>query len=106
MADAMGIEWLQLFSAALGGGLTVKTVDIIYQEARRRRDQTKSATKFVDEHMDPLLKAADEVVRSIVRHSGQSASCWSHRTIDARSAMWSRNKGSRAKVGRTAGHSF
>jgi hypothetical protein len=62
MADAMGIEWLQLFSAALGGGLTVKTVDIINQEARRRLDQTKSATKFVDEHMDPLLKAADEVV--------------------------------------------
>jgi hypothetical protein len=56
------ISWLQLFSAALGGGLTVKIVDIIYQEVRRRLDQTRSATKFVDEHLDPLLKAADELV--------------------------------------------
>jgi hypothetical protein len=43
MADATDISWLQLFLAALEGGLTVKIVDIIYQEARRRLDQTKSA---------------------------------------------------------------
>ena len=62
MAVAPDVGWLQLFAAALGGGLTVKLVDIIYQEVRRRFDQTKTATKFVDEHLDPLLKAADEVV--------------------------------------------
>jgi len=56
------VGWIQLFTAALGGGLTVKIVDIIYQEVRRRLDQTQSATKFVDEHLDPLLKAADELV--------------------------------------------
>jgi hypothetical protein len=55
-------SWLQLFAAALGGGLTVKAVDIIYQEVRHRLDKTQSATKFVDEHLDPLLKAADEIV--------------------------------------------
>lgn len=53
---------LQLFVAALGGGLTVKAVDIIYQEVTRRREKTQSATKFIDEHLDPLLKVADELV--------------------------------------------
>src|SRR5712691_8008881 len=56
------IGWFQLFTAALGGGVTVKAIAIIYQEVRRRLDKTQSATKFVDEHLDPLLKAADEVV--------------------------------------------
>jgi hypothetical protein len=55
-------SWLQLFAAALGGGVTVKAIDIIYQEVRRRQDTTQTARKFVDEHLDPLLKAADEVV--------------------------------------------
>jgi hypothetical protein len=60
---AMGGEvgWLQLFSAALGGGLTVKFVDIVYQEVRRRLDKTSSVTEFVDDHLDPLLKAAEEL---------------------------------------------
>jgi len=62
MAHAPDVGWVQLFIAALGGGLTVKVVDIIYQEVRRRLDQTESVTKFVDGHLDPLLKAADEVV--------------------------------------------
>lgn len=55
-------SWLQLFGAALGGGVTVKAIDIIYQEVRRRLDTTQTARKFLDEHLDPLLKAADEVV--------------------------------------------
>jgi hypothetical protein len=55
-------SWLQLFAAALGGGVTVKAIDIIYQEVGRRQDTTQTVRKFVDEHLDPLLKAADEVV--------------------------------------------
>lgn len=62
MPTPAGIDWVQLFTAALGGGVTVKAVDIIYQEIRRRLDKTQSAAKFVDEHLDPLLKAADELV--------------------------------------------
>jgi hypothetical protein len=56
------IGWLQLFTAAFGGGVTVKAIDIIYQEVRRRLDKTQTVTKFLDDHLDPLLKAADEVV--------------------------------------------
>lgn len=62
MPASADFSWLQLFGAALGGGVTVKAIDIIYQEVRRRLDTTQTARKFVDEHLDPLLKAADEVV--------------------------------------------
>jgi hypothetical protein len=59
MADA-GLG--QLFVAALGGGFTVKLLDIAYQEYRRRKAQSQTAEQFVDQHLDPLLKAADELV--------------------------------------------
>lgn len=57
-----GRDFLNLLGAALGGGLTVKLLDIAYLEWRRRFDQSRSARRFVDEHLDPLLKAADELV--------------------------------------------
>lgn len=53
--------WFQLLSAAFGGGITVKALDIAYQELRQRSDHAKSAKRFVDENLDPLLKAADEL---------------------------------------------
>ncbi|MCT9000711.1 hypothetical protein [Chelativorans intermedius] len=59
MVDA---GWGQLFVAALGGGSTVKILDIAYQEWRKRREKSDSAEQFVDRHLDPLLKAADELV--------------------------------------------
>jgi len=59
MADT---GWLQVVAAALGGGFTVKAADILYQELRHRWDRSRSAKRFVDEHLDPLLKAADELV--------------------------------------------
>ena len=59
MAD---FEWFKMLAAALGGGLTVKILDIAYLELRRKDEKSQSATKFVDQHLDPLLKAADELV--------------------------------------------
>lgn len=59
MVDA---GWGQLFVAALGGGSTVKILDIAYQEWRKRKDKLDTAEQFVDRHLDPLLKAADELV--------------------------------------------
>ncbi|WP_296596617.1 hypothetical protein [Phenylobacterium sp.] len=52
--------------AAVGGGAVVKVLDIFYVEARRRDDKTAAATSFVDEHLDPLLKAADELVGKLL----------------------------------------
>ncbi len=54
--------WLHLLTAALGGGATVKVLDILYQEFRHRSERSRTAEQFVDEHLDPLLKAADELV--------------------------------------------
>lgn len=56
------LGWTDFFAAALGGGLTVKALDIFYQELRQRLATNNSAKQFVDEHLDPLLKAADELV--------------------------------------------
>ena len=58
----MEISWLQLVGLALGSGFTVKLVDIGYQEILRRREGSLTARRFVDEHLDPILKAADELV--------------------------------------------
>lgn len=54
--------WFQLLAVALGSGFTVKVLDILYQEFRHRSDSSQSAKQFVDEHLDPLLKAADELM--------------------------------------------
>ena len=55
-------SWLDLLGAALGGAGTVKAFDIAYQELRHRSDRKRTAKAFVDKHLDPLLKATDELV--------------------------------------------
>ena len=53
---------LKLMGIALGGGLTVKLLDIGYQELRRRFDHRRAtARQFVNDSLDPILKAADEL---------------------------------------------
>lgn len=56
------LEWTKVFVAAIGGGLVAKLLDVAYLEMRRRDERKQSAARFVDEHLDPLLKAADELV--------------------------------------------
>ncbi len=63
--------WLGLLAAALGGGLVVKFLDILYAEVRRRSESSEEAERFVDEHLDPLLKAADELVGKLVSLAGE-----------------------------------
>jgi hypothetical protein len=62
MADT---GWLHVIGAALGGGFVgaaaLKLLDIMYQEFQRGGAERQTATKFVDEHLDPLLKSADEL---------------------------------------------
>ena len=40
----------------------MKALDVAYQEFKRRTEAGRSAKQFVDEHLDPLLKASDELV--------------------------------------------
>jgi len=60
------LEWARVFAAAIGGGFVVKLLDIVYLEFLRRDETRQSATKFVDQHLDPLLKAADELVGKLL----------------------------------------
>jgi|SRR5271155_784544 len=55
------LSWFQIIGLALGSGLTVKLLDIFYQEIQRWRSARHTATTFIDEHLDPLLKSADEL---------------------------------------------
>ena len=64
MADEF--HWWQAVLAGLGGGSIVKAVDIVYLEIRRLREGSRTATRFVDEHLDPLLKASDELVGKLL----------------------------------------
>ncbi len=62
VADQIGL--LRLLGAGLLGALLVKLLEIGYQEMRRGSERRRTARRFVDEHLDPVLKAADELVRS------------------------------------------
>ncbi|MGR3343487.1 MAG: hypothetical protein ACU0DI_09750 [Paracoccaceae bacterium] len=58
------MDWtvfFQLFVSALGGGLTVKLLDIVYREFKERSSAKRTAKSFLDDHLDPLLKAANEL---------------------------------------------
>jgi hypothetical protein len=57
--------WPSLVAVALGSGLTVKALDILYQEFVKRSDRKKRAASFIRDNLDPLLKAADELVGKI-----------------------------------------
>jgi hypothetical protein len=59
-------HWWQAVLAGLGGGSIVKALDIVYLEIRRLREGSRTATRFVDEHLDPLLKASDELVGKLL----------------------------------------
>ncbi|MBA2427872.1 MAG: hypothetical protein H0V60_12440 [Actinobacteria bacterium] len=58
----METPWLQTLLAAALGGLTVKLLDIAWAAYIRRSEASASAKKIVARHLDPILKAADELV--------------------------------------------
>jgi|SRR3972149_7654515 len=67
----MTTSWLDLLGAAFGGGLVVKVLDLLYMEYRRHRESSETAQQIVNRHLDPVLKAADELVgklRSLAEH--------------------------------------
>jgi hypothetical protein len=57
----MNLSWIKIIGLALGSGITVKILDIVYQEIQRWRSTRQTATTFIDDHLDPLLKSADEL---------------------------------------------
>lgn len=58
-------DWSVLTTAAISGGLVVKLLDIGYQALRARFGHKRAARAIVDQHLDPILKAADEIVGKV-----------------------------------------
>lgn len=54
-------NWSSLFSAALSGGVAVKLLDYGVEWLKSNRQHKRNAKAVVDSHLDPLLKAADEL---------------------------------------------
>lgn len=60
------MEWLQVLLAGCAGGLLGALLNVGYTEYSRRSDRSRSARRFVDENLDPVLKAADELVAKLL----------------------------------------
>lgn len=54
-------SWLDLLTAAFGGGASIKIIDYLWGELRERRVTRRTVKQFVDSHLDPVLKTADEL---------------------------------------------
>ena len=61
----MTTSWIDLLSAALSGGLILKGLDILYSELKQKSEASKSAKALMNKHLDPILKATDELVSKI-----------------------------------------
>lgn len=55
-------NWWSLFAAALGGGTTLKLFDIAHQEYKSWKSERTAHLHSVDKSLEPLLRAADELV--------------------------------------------
>jgi hypothetical protein len=61
----MNLGWWDILAAGFSGGIGVKLLDYVYTEYKRRSEASKSAKELVNRHIDPILKAADEIVGKI-----------------------------------------
>jgi hypothetical protein len=71
----------ELVGVAFGSGLTVKLMDILYQEIRSRRERGSEASRLLERQIDPFLKSLDEIVgkfRSLAGEDFSSLNCESH----------------------------
>ena len=63
-------EWLKLFivgaSAGFFGAFSAKGLEILYQHYSRRSERKITSERFIDEHLDPLLKSADALVGKLL----------------------------------------
>lgn len=62
----MPSSWLDLLGAGLTGGGTVKVLELAWSEIKTRRADRRSARDVIERHLDPVLKAADELVGKLL----------------------------------------
>ncbi|QTR48951.1 hypothetical protein [Candidatus Thiothrix anitrata] len=58
----MNIDWINIATLLLSGGVLVKLMELVYQALKTRFDSKETAKKIIDLHLDPLMKSADEIV--------------------------------------------
>jgi|GEM_PF-2026264 len=60
------MDWLELFSAALGGGAVVKLLEMVFgwkrEDHLQKKETKRDAKLLVNKHLDPILKAGDDLV--------------------------------------------
>lgn len=56
------VDWWALFAAALGGGVTVKVLEIVHQEYKNWKTRRSDHSLSVERSLEPLLRATDELV--------------------------------------------
>jgi hypothetical protein len=61
----MPFDITTVLGASFGGAIFTKLLDYGYQEYRRRSETSTTAKEITDKHVDPILKAADELVGKI-----------------------------------------
>jgi hypothetical protein len=54
--------WLTVLASLISGGALVKAADYLFDEYKNRRDRTATAMALLTKHLDPILRAADELV--------------------------------------------
>lgn len=57
--------WLTVLVSLISGGALVKAADYLYEEYKNRRDRTATARALLTKHLDPILRAADDLVGQI-----------------------------------------
>ena len=67
----MAFDWIHTVMAGLTGAGGIKIFDVAYQEYRDRRKAHITAQEIIVRHLDPILKAANELfgkIRSLALH--------------------------------------
>lgn len=57
--------WLTVLVSLISGGALVKAADYLYEEYKNRRDRAATARALLTKHLDPILRAADELVGQV-----------------------------------------
>lgn len=63
VSTGMEADWpWEILVAGFLGALIVKLLDYVYHEIRMSSERRRTARRFVNENLDPVLNAADELV--------------------------------------------
>jgi hypothetical protein len=65
LTTVFGSDAAKIIAAFLGGGLALKIFEVVYEQLRAYRTRKRQAREVVEKHLDPVVKAADELVGKV-----------------------------------------